>query len=128
MNIFYSMGTSDADIDALSACDISPEAEERLASLEDDKEFLTKIKTEQEVIVATIEKRNQDQPTQHIANALLEAKANAESVDLMISQVQSDIDHIAKWDNERAEVDFWERGEWLLEQRRDRAFEERAGL
>lgn len=127
MSIFYQMGTSDADIDALSAPDLSPEAEERLASLENDKAFLTKIRTDHEVIVATIEKRNQDQPTQHIADALLEAKANVESVDLMISQVRSDIERIGEWDNERAETEFWERGDWQLEQRRDRVLEQRAG-
>ncbi|WP_122049876.1 hypothetical protein [Asaia bogorensis] len=126
MSIFYSMGTSDAYIDALSAPDLSPEAEERLAALEDDQEFLMKIRTEHEVIVATIEKRNQERPTQHIADALLEAKANVESVDLMISQVRSDIERIGEWDNERAEADFWDRGDWLFEQRRDQ-LEHRAG-
>lgn len=126
MSIFYQMGTSDADIDGLSAPDLSPEAEERLASLENDKAFLTKIRTDHEVIVATIEKRNQDQPTQHIADALLDAKANIESVDLMISQVQHDIDRINEWDSERSEDAVWARVDWQHEQRRDHALEQRA--
>lgn len=126
MSIFYQMGTSDADIDALSAPDLSPEAEERLASLENDKAFLTKIRTEHEVIVATIEKRNQDQPTQHIADALLDSKANIESVDLMISQVQRDIDRINEWDSERAEDAVWDRVDWQREQRQDYTLEQRA--
>ncbi|MDL2172433.1 hypothetical protein [Asaia sp. HumB] len=127
MSIFYSMGTSDADIDALSARDLSNEAEERLSSLESDKAFLVKIKTEHEVIVATIEKRNQDQPTQHIADALADAKANVEAVELTIAGVQGDIDSIDAWDEAHSEDAAWDKADWIREQRRDYAFDQRAG-